>query len=80
MGLDFSLKGLVFPQMSQVIFQVPGTDWLFQLLDSLLDPDLSLVGVGTCPIMLILFQSIEKSHISTLSCAQVVNCWPQELS
>lgn len=78
MGLDLSLKGLVFPQVPQVIFQVPRMDWFFQLLDSSLDPVLGLVGVGTCPMMLILLQSTEMSHTPTLSCAQVVERWPQE--
>lgn len=47
MGLDLSFEGLVFLQELQLIFQVPRKDWLFQLLDPLLDPILGLVGVGT---------------------------------
>lgn len=47
MGLDLSLEGLVFSQEPQLIFQVHRRDWLFQLPDSLLDPVLGLVGVGT---------------------------------
>lgn len=47
MGLDLCLEGLVFPLEPQLIFQVPRRDWLFQLLDSLLDPVLGLVRVGT---------------------------------
>lgn len=47
MGLDLCLKGLVFLQVPQLIFQVPRRNWLFQLLESLLDPVLDLVGVGT---------------------------------
>lgn len=47
MGLDLSLKGLVFLQVSQLSFQVPRRDWLLQLLELLLDPVLGLVGVGT---------------------------------
>ena len=47
MGLDLSLKGLVFLQVSQLSFQVPRRDWLVLLLELLLDPVLGLVGVGT---------------------------------
>ena len=47
MGLDLSLKGLVFLQVSQLSFQVHRRDWLVQLLELLLDPVLGLVGVGT---------------------------------
>lgn len=46
MGLDFSLKGLVFQQGLQLISQVPRRDRLLQLLGPCLDPVLSLVGVG----------------------------------
>lgn len=44
MGLDLSLEGLVFRHVPQLIFQVPRRDWFFQLLESLLDPVLGLVG------------------------------------
>lgn len=47
MGLDLSLEGLVLLQVPQLIFQVSRRQWLFQLLDLLLDPVLGLVGVGT---------------------------------
>lgn len=46
MGLDLSLEGLVLLQMPQLIFQVSRRQWLFQLLDPLLDPVLGLVGWG----------------------------------
>jgi hypothetical protein len=47
MGLNLSLKSLVFPQVCHMVFQASRGGRFSQLLDTLLDPVLSLVGMGT---------------------------------